>query len=233
MKPIVTKTDEARIQNYIKWMAEQCGADKINLPQGFMQNFRGWEFFECLSAAEICSGDVILDTGALHTFGCIYLSQYASKVYTTDNFYWATRDYAKKIMTVDQWKTYVEKKSRRIVAEDADLMKVQYADNSMDAVFCISTLEHVVDDVAALREMLRIVRPARHVCLTVEYNQKYSKPYSEADGSYYRIYNADDVSNLVNKVSDLGNVTRIAVQTEESRPGLFTPLMFRMTKRVG
>lgn len=232
MRPKVTKPDEARIQNYIKWMAERCGNDKINLPQGFMLNFRGWEFFECFNAAELCSGDTILDTGALHTFGCIYLAQYAAKVYATDSFYWATRDYAQKIMTVDQWKAYVEKKDRKIVAEDADLTNLQYKDDSMDAVFCISTLEHVTDDLKALREMLRVVKPGRHVCLTVEYNHVHSKPYSEVDGSYYRIYNSSGIRNLLDQVSNIGNVTRLVVQTEESRPGLFTPLMFRVTKRT-
>jgi SAM-dependent methyltransferase len=49
----------------------------------------------------------------------------------------------------------------------ADLTHVPLSDAVLDLVTCLDTLEHIEDDVAALAEIHRVLRPGGHVLVTV------------------------------------------------------------------
>lgn len=54
-----------------------------------------------------------------------------------------------------------------ILLNQANIYQMPYADNTFDAVILSEILEHIDDDVAGLREMLRILKPGGVVAITV------------------------------------------------------------------
>jgi ubiquinone/menaquinone biosynthesis C-methylase UbiE len=48
-----------------------------------------------------------------------------------------------------------------------DLAKCQFGDNMFDAVTCLNVLEHIQDDVSALRHLFRIIKPGGRLVVTV------------------------------------------------------------------
>jgi SAM-dependent methyltransferase len=58
-----------------------------------------------------------------------------------------------------------------------------YADASFDAVYSISVIEHIPDDgdSRAVREIARVLRPGRRVCLTVPFSPRYREEWVSRD----------------------------------------------------
>jgi SAM-dependent methyltransferase len=82
-----------------------------------------------------------------------------------------------------------------------DATRLPFADNSFDAVITSEVLEHIQDDVAALAEMVRVLRPRGRFAATVPswlpetINWKLSDEYHapEAVGGHVRIYTATEL----------------------------------------
>lgn len=53
----------------------------------------------------------------------------------------------------------------QITLQQGDLFPLPYADASFDAVWCAGSLQYVADPIAALREMVRVVRPGGKVAV--------------------------------------------------------------------
>jgi len=83
----------------------------------------------------------------------------------------------------------------------SDATRLPFADNSFDAVITSEVLEHIQDDVAALAEMVRVLRPRGRFAATVPswlpetINWKLSDEYHapEAVGGHVRIYTATEL----------------------------------------
>ena len=185
-------------------MIEKCGEDELpnphNAKHGIFHNYRPWEYDKVYKYANFKMDDIILDTGAMHTYFCIFLSQFVKKIYVTDNFYWANRDYMEKekLFTPERWIEYIEEKGKgKIKGEKADIINLQYQDNTFDKVFCISTIEHVLDDSKGIKELARVLKKGGRLLLTTEFNFYIGKKYSEKDNSYYRIYNFKTLKELI------------------------------------
>jgi SAM-dependent methyltransferase len=201
---IESGTDPKFKQNYEAYMLRKCEKDKLpnphNAKHGIFHNYRPWEYEKVQNYANFKIDDVVLDTGAMHTYFCIFLSQFIKKIYVTDNFYWANRDYMKKenLFSPEKWIEYIEEKGEgKIKGENADLMNLQYQDNTFDKVFCISTIEHVLDDFQAIKELSRVLKKGGKLILTTEFNFHIGKKYSEKDNSYYRVYNLKSLEKLI------------------------------------
>ena len=67
----------------------------------------------------------------------------------------------------------------RVHSEVQDGRALPYPDASFDAAFSVSVLEHIPDagDSAALRELIRIVRPGGVVVVTVPYDRQYRETF--------------------------------------------------------
>lgn len=79
----------------------------------------------------------------------------------------------------------------------ADAVKLPYADNTYDIVIALDVLEHIEDDLAALNEWRRVLRPGGEVVLTVP---AYQWLWSEHDESlhHFRRYTASGLHALCN-----------------------------------
>jgi SAM-dependent methyltransferase len=60
-----------------------------------------------------------------------------------------------------------------------DILQLQFADNSFDLIICNHVLEHVQDDHAAMRELLRVLRPGGHAILQVPFAKHAAKTYED------------------------------------------------------
>ncbi len=218
------------LEKYQHAMGELCGdMSECKFPDKYFGNIRVWDYIKMIEGGDFQNTDKVLDTGALHTYFCIYLSQFVGEYVCTDNFYWAKREYCQDrtyYQSPEEWCEYIEKKSKgKVKGEEADLVNLQYADNYFDKVMCISVIEHVPDDRKAMSEMLRVVRPGGFVLLTTEYNPTLSKPYDEVDGSYYRVYNDFGIEELVKGY----NVVDREMQSMPEGDG-FTTLFLKIRK---
>jgi len=210
-------------QDYLDYMKKTCeGSD-----YPYLLGCRGWDYEMVINNGEFKKTDVVLDTGAFLISFCIYLASKVTKVVTTDNFYWARRDFTKKLPSVTEWMNHVEGLGKgKIKAEEADLQALQYQDNFFDKVVCISTIEHVLDDQKALNEIYRVLKPKGLLLLTTEYSPQNPKDYSEEDGSYYRIYDDD----IFQKISNAGFLIELNQRTAGSIPDRFDTLFLKLRK---
>ena len=71
----------------------------------------------------------------------------------------------------------------RLRLETQDARALTFPDDSFDAVYSISVLEHIPDDgdSLALREIARVLRPGGRLCLTVPFSTKYEEEWVGRD----------------------------------------------------
>lgn len=163
---------------------------------------RKWEFYTSFYNADLKNTDVVLDTGAYNTYFCVLLKDYVKKIYTTDSFYWAERHHIKEfdLPLPEQWMSEINKvEQNKLIAQKADLIDLPFKNNEFDKIFCISVIEHVKDDLKGMEEMFRVLKRGGILLLTTEVNKRLSKPYSETDKSYYRVYSYEQIMSLIKK----------------------------------
>lgn len=73
----------------------------------------------------------------------------------------------------------------RVFAEVQDGRALSYEDNTFDAVFSVSVIEHIpnADDTTAMQELIRVVKPGGLVVITVPYDTVYRETF--LDGPVY------------------------------------------------
>ncbi len=90
-----------------------------------------------------------------------------------------------------------------------DARRLPFADASFDRVIAAEVLEHIVDDVGAMSELVRVLRPGGTLAVTVPrcgpelVNWLLSDAYHDVPGGHVRIYRR---STLVRRVSACGVV---------------------------
>ncbi len=192
-------------KEFKKLMDKKLKENGIEIKPSFlikMHQQREWEFYTSFYNADLKNTDIVLDTGAYNTYFCVFLKDYVKKIYSTDNFYWAGRDSVKEsnLPLPEQWMAEINKvEPGKLIAQKADLINLPFDNNKFDKIFCISVIEHVKDDLRGMKEMFRVLKPGGILILTTEANKRLNKPYSEADGSYYRVYSYEQIMNLIKK----------------------------------
>lgn len=112
-----------------------------------------------------------------------------------------------------------------------DLQAVDRPDASYDVVICNHVLEHVADDVAALRELVRIVRPDGFVFLSFPDPLRYDTTHNwgKADPTrhgHYRVYGKDVAGFLRSTLPDiamLSGITRDPVTGTREAYSILSP----------
>jgi SAM-dependent methyltransferase len=88
-----------------------------------------------------------------------------------------------------------------------DALNLPFPDAHFDAVVAAEVLEHIPDDEAAIRELVRVVKPGGRIAVTVPrwlpetICWALSDAYHEVEGGHVRIYTGDE---LVGKLSRAG-----------------------------
>lgn len=81
--------------------------------------------------------------------------------------------------------------------------RLPFADEFFDLVICTETLEHVPDDKAIVRELMRVLRPGGKLVISVpdEYSERllwrFSERYRTWPGGHVRIYKRDAIAGLL------------------------------------
>ena len=79
-------------------------------------------------------------------------------------------------------------------AVQGDGLALPFADRTFDRIICSEVLEHLVDDLAAMRELCRVLRPGGTLAVTVPrfgpelVNWALSDEYHAVEGGHVRIY---------------------------------------------
>ncbi|WFN36785.1 class I SAM-dependent methyltransferase [Methanomicrobium antiquum] len=80
-----------------------------------------------------------------------------------------------------------------------DLVNCPLPDNCVDVIIALNVLEHIEDDVAALEQIYRILKPGGHAIIEVPANPDLYDFYDE-QLKHFRRYNLLDLKEKVNKI---------------------------------
>jgi SAM-dependent methyltransferase len=160
-----------------------------------------------------------------------------------------------EVVATDVWAQEVEDWRRlagpraRLRLEPADATALPYPDASFDAVYSASVLEHIRDDgdVAAAREIARVLRPGGVAAITVPYAREHRDEYVEHDlyGERYtgrplffqRHYDARSVERLLAggalAVAERGLWRKDGVEPARSRVPRFIPARWEIGRFLG
>jgi ubiquinone/menaquinone biosynthesis C-methylase UbiE len=125
------------------------------LNKGHLAWSRQWEYPWAILNSRLDENMMILDAGSGHSCLWRYLSKKVKKVFLAD---------------IDPAITVHEKDYPNVSAVTADLRKMDmFKENSFDAVYCISVLEHVGDDpMLPYNECMRVLKPGGKFYLSVD-----------------------------------------------------------------
>ena len=91
--------------------------------------------------------------------------------------------------------------------KQGDALELPFADGEFDRIVAAEVLEHIHDDVRAITELVRVLRPGGTLAISVPrwlpevINWKLSSDYHNATGGHIRIYTAEE---LIDKVTKAG-----------------------------
>jgi ubiquinone/menaquinone biosynthesis C-methylase UbiE len=87
----------------------------------------------------------------------------------------------------------------------ADITCLPFADSSFDLVICSEVLEHIPEETAAIREIVRVVKPGKNLVVSVPryYPERIcwalSDAYHHTAGGHIRIYRQAQLTRLLEK----------------------------------
>lgn len=95
--------------------------------------------------------------------------------------------------------------SKDFLVSEADINRLPFADKSFDCVICSEVLEHIPDHEAAIKELIRILKPDGTFVVSVPryYSEKIcwlvSHDYCHSEGGHIRIYRKKDLQKMLMK----------------------------------
>jgi ubiquinone/menaquinone biosynthesis C-methylase UbiE len=125
-----------------------------------------------------------------------------------------------QVWGVDQCKADLMKAKENLLFEKAygvshgvwqllsgDILHLPFSDNFFDLVICSEVLEHINDDTAAMKEIIRVLKNKKNLVVSVPRNGPericwaLSKEYQNTPGGHLRIYNQ---TQLIHRLESLG-----------------------------
>ena len=106
--------------------------------------------------------------------------------------------------------------------KEGDALSLPFADGEFDRIVAAEVLEHIPADIAAIRELVRVLRPGGTIALTVPrwfpelVCWKLSDDYHDVPGGHIRIYSD---AELIGKATDAG----LTFADKDYAHGLHTP----------
>ena len=95
--------------------------------------------------------------------------------------------------------------SKDYLVSEADINMLPFADSSFDCVICSEVLEHIPDHEAAIKELIRILKPQGTFVVSVPryYSEKLcwliSSDYYHSEGGHIRIYKKKELPEMLMK----------------------------------
>jgi SAM-dependent methyltransferase len=95
--------------------------------------------------------------------------------------------------------------SKDYLVSEADINRLPFADTSFDCVICSEVLEHIPDHEAAVKELIRILKPEGTLVISVPryYSEKLcwllSYDYWHSEGGHIRIYRKKELPEILMK----------------------------------
>ncbi|RNL79539.1 class I SAM-dependent methyltransferase [Nocardioides marmorisolisilvae] len=89
--------------------------------------------------------------------------------------------------------------------KEGTALALPFADGEFDRVVCSEVLEHIWEDVTAIKELIRVLRPGGTMAITVPrwlpevINWRLSPEYHNAEGGHIRIYTDHELVDKVTK----------------------------------
>ncbi|MHC5111192.1 MAG: class I SAM-dependent methyltransferase [Planctomycetota bacterium] len=103
-------------------------------------------------------GDKVLDAGCGHGEYCVYGLEHGARVWAFD-YSEEMVQYTRQILAM----TDLEAET----VEEGSVLEIPYADNTFDAVICLSVLDHIADREKGFRELARVLKPGGHMYIDV------------------------------------------------------------------
>ncbi|MDD5774259.1 MAG: class I SAM-dependent methyltransferase [bacterium] len=140
---------------------------------------RWFEYSYAVIYSQLSKGLDVLDVGSQNSALPYYINEiYRCKVTSIDLYRLKERCGINEFLGLS------------VCNEIGDVTGLRYADNTFDRIFCVSTIEHIKDDTAAMLEMKRVLRPGGMLILTTDFGPEYIRyPYG-LNGTVYGVYKA-------------------------------------------
>lgn len=93
-----------------------------------------------------------------------------------------------------------------VAAVQGDALAIPFPDGTFDRVICSEVLEHIPDDIGAMRELARVLRPGGTMAITVPrfgpelINWALSDAYHNVPGGHIRIFRKSQIKNRLTSV---------------------------------
>jgi SAM-dependent methyltransferase len=149
-----------------------------------------------LDRLEIKPTDTVLEVGAWPTFIFDYVATLCHLT-VSDSYEWAERGYkAGRNNKAEVWIEEAERvaKKNNATIQQMDIQKLSSYGKTFDKIYSVSVLEHVVDDLAGLKETFKILNPGGIFSFTTEINIFTNMSYR--DDIMLRVYRPEDVISL-------------------------------------
>jgi len=161
------------------------------------QKPRTWDWEKILEYGHFKKTDKVLETGALFGEFAMTLSPLVESVIVTDSYDWADRRFVHEgdQDLVQVWEDNIRTRDN-LKIEKADMQHLKYPEHSFDKVVCISSIEHVPNDIESIKEMMRVLKPGGLLLLTTEYHPENEQMVVDKDKSFYRVYNGKGINKL-------------------------------------
>ncbi len=117
----------------------------------------------------------------------------------------------------------------------SNITYLPFNDNSFDSLICIHVLEHIEDDLKAMRELCRVLKPNGTAVICVpETNNNSTIEYgfeNPANSHHWRDYGIDVADRLQEAGFNINTVTPRILNSDTKRFGLFDHERFHLCSK--
>jgi len=129
-----------------------------------------------------------LEFGGWDTDAWRLVAEHVKNLTVTDSFGWASRECASQMYPREQWEKEIKEAGHKTYQLDiCDLVDVE----QYDCIYSISVIEHVQEDVDAMKRIHRALKPGGIFVFTTEVNIYVGLPYQE--DVFFGVYSLDGI----------------------------------------